>query len=234
MNFSEPFVPATLIRRYKRFLADVRMADGTELTVHTPNTGSMLGCAEPGMQVWLRNTQNPKRKYLWSWEMSETAAGTLIGVDTSLSNRLVIEAIENGTLTQLQGYDKLKREVKYGEQNSRIDILLSRNNQDCFVEVKNVTVKAGASTAIFPDAVTQRGAKHLEELMHVVSQGQRSVIVFCVQRFDVDCFRPADEIDPHYGKLLRKAVSQGVEVLAYRARLSPQSAVLQHELFVDI
>ena len=232
MEFSEPFVPAILLRRYKRFLADVRMLDGTQLTVHTPNTGSMLGCSEPGMRVWLRNTHNPKRKYLWSWEMSETSSGVLIGVDTSLSNRLVVEGIENGTLSQLQGYEQLQREVNYGEQKSRIDILLTGKKQSCYVEVKNVTAKAGASTAIFPDAVTQRGAKHLEELMSVVDQGQRGVIVFCVQRGDVDSFRAADEIDPHYGQLLKKAVDHGVEAYAYRAQLTPQSAILQDELTV--
>ena len=231
MQFPEPLVRATLIKRYKRFLADVRFENGQELTVHTPNTGTMLGCAEPGMRVWLRNTHNPKRKYLWSWEMSETPDGVLIGVDTSLSNRLVVEAIESGVIDQLQGYERLQTEVKYGTQNSRIDILLSNpDQQHCYVEVKNVTAKRGEVTAIFPDAVTQRGVKHLQELMHVVEQGARGVLVFCVQRGDVEQFSPADEIDPVYAQCLRQAASQGVEVFAYRAELTPQSAYLRMEL----
>ena len=234
MLFNESFVPATLVRRYKRFLADVIMEDGSEITVHTPNTGSMQGCAEPGMRVWLRNTQNPKRKYLWSWEMSETADGVLIGVDTSLSNRLVVEGIENGTIHQLKGYSNIQREMKYGKQQSRIDILLSRDNDRCYVEVKNVTAKFGESTAIFPDAVTARGAKHLEEFMEVVNEGQRAVIFFCIQRSDVDSFRPADEIDPKYGELLRQAYEHGVEVIAYRADMSPESVVLAHEVAITL
>ena len=234
MLFNESFVPATLVRRYKRFLADVIMEDGSEITVHTPNTGSMQGCAEPGMRVWLRNTQNPKRKYLWSWEMSETADGVLIGVDTSLSNRLVVEGIENGTIRQLKGYSNIQREVKYGKQQSRIDILLSRDNQQCYVEVKNVTAKFGESTAIFPDAVTARGVKHLEELMEMVNEGNRAVIFFCIQRSDVDSFRSADEIDPKYGQLLRQAYEHGVEVMAYRASLSPESVVLVDEVAITL
>ena len=235
MQFPEPFVPAILIKRYKRFLADVRFMDGQELTVHTPNTGTMLGCAQPGMKVWLRNTHNPKRKYLWSWEMSETSDGVLIGVDTSLSNRLVVEAIETGVIHSLQGFEQLQTEVKYGTQNSRIDILLSNSDrQHCYVEVKNVTAKRGEATAIFPDAVTQRGVKHLQELMHVVKQGARGVLVFCVQRGDVEMFSPADEIDPTYAQCLRQAAEQGVEVCAYRAELTPQSAHLRTELPIKL
>jgi len=234
MHFDGPFVPATLVRRYKRFLADVVFEDGRELTVHTPNTGSMMGCAEPGMRIWLRNTHNPQRKYLWSWEMSETAAGTLIGVDTSLSNRLIAEGIEQGRIPQLQGYETLMREVKYGKQQSRIDILLANEDQRCYVEVKNVTAKMGESTAIFPDAVTKRGAKHLEELMHVVDLGCRGVIVFCVQRADVTHFCPADQIDPHYGQLLRRAIKHGVEALAYKVALTPCSAQVAEEIGIDL
>ncbi len=234
MKHAEPFVAATLLRRYKRFLADVILEDGRTLTVHTPNTGSMLGCAEPGMRVWLRNTHNVKRKYLWSWEMSETASGVLIGIDTSLSNKLVVEGIEQGVIAPLQGYESLKREVKYGEKNSRIDILLEDKQRRCYVEVKNVTAKLGASTAIFPDAVTRRGAKHLEELMHVIDLGYRGVIVFCVQRADVTRFSPADQIDPHYGQLLRRAARYGVEVLAYKVALSPCHAQVSEQISVEL
>ncbi len=234
MKFSSPLVRVRLIRRYKRFLADVRMPDGEELTIHTPNTGSMKGCAEPGSYIWIRDVANPKRKYRYSWELSEMADGTLVGVNTILANHLVREAIDNGVIEALGGYDCLKAEVPYGVERSRIDLLLSDDRQGrCYVEVKNVTAREG-DMAIFPDAVSARGVKHLRELKEVVAQGHRGVILFCVQRNDVSSFRPAGEIDPHYAETLREVVAAGVEVLAYQAQLTPIGVSLANPLTVVI
>jgi sugar fermentation stimulation protein A len=216
-----------LIRRYKRFLADVTLADGTELTVHTPNTGAMLGCSEPGSRVWLRDSANPKRKYRYAWEMSEVEAGALVGVNTGLVTALVEEGIDTGRIGELQGYESRRREVPYGVERSRIDILLQDTQRgQCFVEIKNVTAKDPQGLAFFPDAKTVRGTKHLRELIQQVREGHRAVLLFCVQRNDVHAVRPADEIDPLYGQTLREALSQGVEVLAYQAQLSPGHVAL--------
>ena len=226
MEFESPLIRGTLIKRYKRFLADVTLENGDQITAHTPNTGSMKGCSEPGSTVWLRDTKNPDRKYPLSWEMVEAKLGVLVGINTHLSNSLVAEAIENGTITELQNYDLIRREVKYGEENSRIDLLLeAAKKPDCYVEVKNVTLVEG-DIAYFPDAVTKRGSKHLRELQAMVKQGKRAVIFYCIQREDVKEIRPADDIDPEYGRLLREAISSGVEALAYTAKISPQGIEL--------
>ena len=231
MEFESPLIKGTLIKRYKRFLADVTLENGDQITAHTPNTGSMKGCSDPGSTVWLRDTKNPDRKYPLSWEMVETKPDVLVGINTILSNSLVAEAIENGVVSELQGYDQIRREVKYGEENSRIDLLLSdqnnesENKPDCYVEVKNVTL-VEENIAYFPDAVTKRGSKHLRELQAMVKQGKRAVIFYCIQREDVKEIRPADEIDPEYGQLLREAISSGVEALAYTAKISPQGIEL--------
>lgn len=230
MIIDPPLFPATLIKRYKRFLADVRLKDGTALTVHTPNTGSMLGCAEPGMRVWLRDTQNPKRKYRYSWEMSETTNGVLIGVHTGINNQLLVEAIQAKRIPALQGYDKIQTEVPYGEENSRIDVLLSNDQEQCYVEIKNVTARDDNGLAIFPDAVTSRGTKHLRELKAMVEAGHRAVIFFSVQRTDVSGFRPAIEIDPLYARTLLEAVEAGVEVIAWCAKLGPTEIFLEYEI----
>jgi len=221
MQFDNEFVTGTLIKRYKRFLADVSLDDGTVLTAHTPNTGSMKGCAEPGSRVWLRDTRDEKRKYRFSWEMVQTPQGVTVGINTGLSNRLVEEAIANGTLSELQGYGRIRREVKYGNQNSRIDLLLEQHPEfaDCYVEVKNVTL-VEHEIAYFPDAVSERGKKHLQELADVAQSGGRGALVFCVQREDAREVRPADDIDPAYGQELRRAMALGVTVLAYQARVS--------------
>jgi len=228
MEFKTPLIEATLLRRYKRFLADVRLADGEIITVHTANTGSMLGCAEPGSRVWLSRSESMTRKYPYSWEITETAAGVLVGINTALPNSLVREAIEAGAIGELQGYRSLRGEVPFGAERSRIDWLLQGDGEkvDCYVEVKNVTA-AVADTAIFPDAVSARGAKHLRELIGVVAAGHRGVLCFCVQRGDVTAVRPADEIDPVYGETLRRALHSGVEVIAYQAEVSTFGIVLQ-------
>lgn len=187
----------------------------------------MLGVSEPGSTVWLRDTNNPSRKYRYSWEMSETGGGVKVGVNTGLVNRLVMEAINNGTIRELQGYNTIKQEVVYGQEKSRIDLLLSEGAKaDCYVEIKNVTATDQHTTAIFPDAVTTRGQKHLRELMTMAEKGYRSVLFFCIQRTDAQQMRPADEIDPAYGNLLRTAMSKGVEILAYKATVSPQEISL--------
>ena len=230
MQYSSELIPATLLRRYKRFLADVELADGSVITVHSPNTGSMQGCADPGMRVWIRDTANPKRKYRYAWELSETAEGTLININTILSNRLVREGIDRGVVSELQGYESIRSEVAYGQQGSRIDLLLEGDVAPCYVEVKNVTARVSDGVAIFPDAVTARGAKHLEELMHMVEQGARAAIFYCVSREDVEQIQPADAIDPHYGQLLRRALANGVEALAYRVSLNGQGIELDRSL----
>lgn len=231
MEFETPLLTGTLLRRYQRFLADVRLADGRVITAHTPNTGSMLGCAEPGSRVWLREVDNPKRKYRHAWELVENAAGVMIGINTGVVNRLVSEAITSGVAAELQGYATLRQEVCYGSENSRIDLLLQGSGRPaCYVEIKNVTAVEGTGTAFFPDAVSARGSKHLRELMQVVAQGGRGVICFCVQRGDAVAVRPADEIDPLYGRTLRAALAAGVEAVAYRATVSPQAVVLDTAL----
>jgi sugar fermentation stimulation protein A len=230
MEFKTPLIEATLLRRYKRFLADVRLSDGEVITVHTANTGSMLGCAEPGSRVWLSRSESTTRKYPYSWEISE-AAGVLVGINTALPNALVREAIEAGVIVELQGYRSLRGEVPFGSERSRVDWLLQGHGDqgDCYVEVKNVTA-AVAGTAIFPDAVSARGAKHLRELMGVVAAGQRGVLCFCVQRGDVTAVRPADEIDSVYGETLRRARQNGVELIAYQAEVSPAGIALRRPL----
>jgi len=223
MKYSKPLQRVKLIQRYKRFLGDVEWPDGGQMTVHTANTGSMLGCSIPGNYIWIRDSENDKRKYRYSWEISETDDGNMIGVNTHLANKLVVEAVEQGVIKELLGYENIRTEVPYGE-NSRIDILL-QSNEDCYVEVKNVTARDG-KYAIFPDAVTARGTKHLNELVSMVKAGHRAVMLFCIQRNDIELFRPAAEIDPLYAKTLLYAIENGVEALAYSVAISPEEISL--------
>ena len=224
MEFDKPLIEGILVKRYKRFLADIELSNGSVITAHTPNTGSMKGCAEPGSRVWLRDTCNPNRKYRLSWEMVETFGGWLVGINTGLANQLVREAIEQGTINELSGYSKIRREVRYGVESSRIDLLLEAPNHGsrCYVEVKNVTLFQ-QDTAFFPDAVSTRATKHLRELATVAECGHRAVIFFCIQRQEVKEFHPADFIDSVYGKTLRKVLARGVEAMAYCADISPTS-----------
>ena len=220
MRFNQALVPGTLIKRYQRFLADVELDDGSIVTAHTPNTGSMLGCREPGSRVWLSNSDNPKRKYTLSWELVEAEPGVLVGINTGLPNKLVREAIQDGTIKELQGYDAIRQEIRYGAENSRIDLLLEgAGKPDCYVEIKNVTL-AREGIGYFPDAVSGRGSKHLRELAEVAAEGKRAVICFCVQRKDVFEVRPADSIDGIYGATLRQAIGAGVQAIAWRADVS--------------
>ncbi len=226
-----PLIAGTLVRRYKRFLADVLLEDGNVVTVHCPNSGSMKGCAVPGSRVFLSKSPNLKRKYPLGWELVQ-ADGFWVGINTGLPNHLVREAIEDGTVSELQCYDTIRSEVPYGE-HSRIDLLLEGQTGRCFVEVKNVTLVEN-KRALFPDAVTTRGQKHLMELMRVVREGARGVIFFTVQRGDGDLVSPADAIDPEYGRLLRMALENGVEALAYRASVTPVEIRLTERLPVIV
>jgi sugar fermentation stimulation protein A len=227
-----PLISGRLIKRYKRFLADIELEDGSVVTAHCPNSGSMKGCDHPGAPVKLSISNNPDRKLPYTWELV-MINDYWVGLNTMLPNRLTEEGILAGTIPELQGYDRLRREVPYGSERSRIDLLLERADGRCFIEVKNVTMVEG-ELALFPDAVTERGQKHLRELMEVVANGDRGVILFTVQRGDGQAVAPADRIDPAYGKLLRKAVDHGVEALAYRAMVTPEEIRLTGRLPVRL
>lgn len=225
-----PLLEGRLVKRYKRFLADVELPDGSVVTAHCPNSGSMKGCDRSGAPVRLSCSPNPDRKLPYTWELVQID-GYWVGLNTMLPNRLAEEAIMDGTVAELQGYERLRREVPYGSERSRIDLLLEGEQGRCFVEVKNVTLVENGR-ALFPDAVTARGQKHLRELMEVVRNGDRGVILFTVQRGDGRAVAPADAIDPAYGRLLREAVASGVEALAYRAVVEPEEIRLFERLEV--
>jgi sugar fermentation stimulation protein A len=230
MRFAAPLVEGRLLRRYKRFLADVRLASGETITAACPNTGSMLGCCDPGSRVWLSESDSPTRKYRHTWELVESA-GVVVGIHTGRPNALVEEAIRAGAIPELARYRDIRREVPFGEERSRIDLVLEApRRKPCYVEVKNVTAAVERGVALFPDAVSERGAKHLRELMRLKAQGLRAVQFYCVQRGDVREVRPADAIDPVYGRTLREAIAAGVEVLAYGARVGPAEIALERRL----
>lgn len=215
IEFPKPLVEGVLLRRYKRFLADVRLATGEEVTAHCVNTGSMKTCGSPGDTVMLLHNPSPTRKLAYTWELTRTSKG-FIGVNTARPNHVVASAIAAGRIPELQEQTEIKCEVKYGT-NSRIDILLtSPNGRRCFVEVKNTTLLVGDEVQ-FPDAVTERGLKHLQELTKVVEEGDRAVMFYLVNRAEGQLFAPARTIDPEYAKALKKATASGVEALAYRA-----------------
>jgi sugar fermentation stimulation protein A len=227
MRFPAPLIRGILIERYKRFLADVRLDNGKRVTAHCTNTGSMMGCKEPGSAVYLSRSDNEKRKLAYTWEMIRIGRGW-VGINTFHPNRLVAEAVESGVIRELRGYNTLRREVKVSA-HTRLDICLENGDHSCFVEVKNVTLAVdGAAT--FPDAVTERGTKHLKELIRLRRKGHRAAAVFVIQRCDCEYFRPADEIDSEYGRWLRRAIDSGVETLPYRAAVSPREIVLTDRL----
>ena len=233
MEINLPLEQGIFRKRYKRFFADVERANGEVLTVHCPNSGSMKGSAIPGAKAWISDSGNPKRKLRYTLEIIEDQ-GVKICVNTQRPNALVEEAIQRGVITELTGYETIKREVKYGEERSRIDLLLSRGDELCYVEVKNVTLGTDDGLVRFPDAVTSRGTKHLRELMSMVDQGHRAVLVFCVSRDDATHFEPAADIDPVYAKTLIQAKAHGVEVLAYRLRIDPPQLELTIPIPVQI
>jgi len=232
MQFSEPLVRAQLIRRYKRFLADVIFADGSIATAHCANPGSMLGLAEPGAEVWLSRSTSPGRKLAWSWELLRLGPH-LVGINTAHPNRLATEAIASALIPELAGYELVRREVKYG-RNSRIDLLLSAPGRpDCYVEVKNVHLKRDRDLpglAEFPDSVTARGTKHLAELADMVAAGHRAVMLYLAQRGDCDRFAIAADIDPAYAAALAQALAKGVEVLCYCCRISQEAIEVDQPL----
>ncbi|MGE7369235.1 DNA/RNA nuclease SfsA [Neorhizobium sp. NPDC001467] len=220
MQFSSPLVPARLVSRYKRFLFDAILDDGTAITGSCPNTGSMRGLTTPGSRIWLSEHDSPTRKYRYMFEMIE-ADDTIVGINTGLPNRLAEEAILAGLLPALAGYDLLRREQKYGLK-SRIDFLLSSEGRpDCYVEVKNVHFMRQAGLAEFPDTATQRGTRHLDELADMAEAGHRAVMLYIVQRNDCDALRIGGDLDPAYAGAFRRAASRGVEAYALACEVTP-------------
>lgn len=230
MHFTPTLESATLLKRYKRFLADIELPDGEIRTIHCANTGAMTGCATPGDTVWFSTSDNPKRKYPNSWEISETKQGHRICVNTARANQLAVEAIKNNVIAELQGYDKLQTEVKYGQENSRIDILLSSPyKKNCYVEVKSVTLLDESTIpgqGYFPDAVTTRGQKHLRELTEMALDENRSILLFVVLHSGIEKVSTAHHIDAKYSLLLKQAQDAGVEVLCYKAELNSTEITL--------
>lgn len=232
---------ATLIKRYKRFLADVILEDGTETTIHVANTGAMTGCAEPGDTVWYSTSTNPKRKYPFSWELTQTKHNHLICVNTMRANQLVEEAINTNLISELMGYKNLKREVNYGTENSKVDIYLSQGTsksteKDAYVEVKSVTLLGQSKEqhkngqGFFPDAVTKRGQKHLRELTTLSQQGSRTVLFFAILHSGINKVSAAEHIDEKYSELLKIAQSENVEVIAYKANFQ----LLENQLEIQL
>lgn len=234
MKFTPSLLEAKLLKRYKRFLADVQFEDGSTVTVHCPNTGSMKNCLVENSACWLSSSDNPKRKYRYTWEIATVMAGKKAGVNTGRANALVLEALEAGVIKELEGYSAIAKEVPYGDENSRIDFLLSGHPnakaQKCYLEVKNVSYGEVGGRGLFPDSVSVRGQKHLRELRLMVEQGQRAVLLYCVQHSGIDWVEAAKDIDPDYAHTLKEAITAGVEVYAYRATLSDSEIVLKEAI----
>ena len=226
MRFQTPLVPATLIRRYKRFLADIRLEDGREVTAHCANPGSMMGLADPGMRIWVEPNDDPRKKLKFGWRLVEHGNGHFTGVDTSLPNRALRAAFEARDVAEFARYGGIRAEVKYG-QNSRIDFLLQETGlPDAYVEVKSVTLSRKEGVAEFPDSVTARGAKHLAELAEMAKAGHRAVMFYLIQRTDAAVFRLAGDIDPAYADAFARARAAGVEALAYDTKITPEGVIL--------
>lgn len=222
MQFEAPLEQGRLLKRYKRFFADIESVDGSVVIAHCPNTGSMLNCLQEGAQAWFVRNDDPKRKLKATLEILTTPHGRLACVNTGRANGLVEEALKNGVITELAGFDRLRREVRYGEENSRADFCLEFAGQQVFVEVKSVTLGfADSDVAAFPDAVTERGTKHLRELTRLAQGGQRTVLLYCVNLTGISAVRAAAEIDPAYAAALAEAKAAGVEVLAYGVDIEP-------------
>ncbi len=234
MDYFPALQPARLIKRYKRFLADVVTPQGDTLTIHCANTGAMTGCATPGDTVWYSTSASTTRKYPHSWELTETQQGDWICVNTLRANTLVREAIDAGTVAELAGYSTLQAEVKYGAERSRIDFLLqAEQRRNCYIEVKSVTLLQQGK-GYFPDAVTVRGQKHLRELAKIAADGERAVLFFAVLHSGIEDVSPARHIDAQYAELLVQAQQSGVEILCYKAQLSPVGLTLKKSLVVEL
>lgn len=235
MKLPSPLHRGTLLRRYKRFLADVRLDTGEEITAWCPNPGRMTGCAFPGEPVWLSHDPSPRRKLKYTWELArDPDSGGMVLVNTQRPNALAEEAVQAGLISELRGYGRLRREVRYGE-GSRVDLFLDEPElpelvAPCLVEVKSTTLPVGEGVGAFPDAVTARGRKHLGELAAEVAAGRRAVNLFLASRSDVTAVRPADEVDPAYGAALREAAAAGVELLAYGVAVSTEGIAVTHRL----
>jgi sugar fermentation stimulation protein A len=236
MRFPTPLVPATLIRRYKRFLADVTLPNGEAVTAHVANPGAMTGLATPGARVWLSKSDNPKRKLAWSWELVEADFGggiELVGVNTMHPNAVVAEALATGMIPELAGYANARREVRYG-RNSRVDVLLEDPARAaCYVEIKNVHLMRRQGLAEFPDAVTARGAKHLDELADMVAAGHRAVMLFLIQIGSAERFGLAADIDPTYARAFARVRAAGVEAIAYRCAITADGIVFARAVPID-
>lgn len=245
MKFEFPLQKGQWIKRYKRFMVDLTLPDGAELTVHSANTGSMKNCYVEGGDAWYWDSKNEKRKYPHSLELTQTPSGHVACINTSRPNYLAVEAIENSTVKELQDYTELKTEVRYGDERSRIDILLSGGKKDIYVEVKNTTLlektvdeepdengSTNEGIGYFPDSVSDRASKHLRELMRMVELGHRAVIFFCVNHTGIKKVKPADHIDKVYGQLLREANNKGVEILAYSSYISEEEIYLKDKISV--
>lgn len=231
-----PLSHGVLLRRYKRFLADIQLPDGEQITIHCPNTGAMTGCANAGDTVWFSTSDSPKRKYAHTWELTQTQAGDFICVNTLRANQLVQEALENSWITELSAYLEIFPEQKYGTENSRIDFLLKSDRlPDCFVEVKSTTLLTESGVGMFPDAKTERGQKHLRELTHIAKQGQQAVIFFAILHTGIERFEVAKQIDAKYAELLAFAHSHNVQILTYKMEMmlensKPKGARLNRKL----
>jgi len=234
MRFPHPLIPARLVRRYKRFLADaVLEVDGREVVAHCPNPGAMLGLAQPGMRVWLEPNDDPRKKLKFGWRLVELDGGHMAGIDTAVPNRVVKEALQAGAIAELAGYDDVRPEVRYGRQ-SRVDFLLSgEGRRDAYVEVKNAHLRRNSDWCEFPDCVTARGARHLEELADMVADGHRAAMLFLVQRTDCTGFRLARDLDPAYGAAFDRARKAGVEVLCYDTAITTDGVRLGAPMRVE-
>ena len=231
MQYEPELEEGRLIKRYKRFFADIECADGSLVTAHCANTGSMKNCMAEGARVWFSRNDDPKRKLKATWELVETPHGRIACINTGRANRLIEEALFAGVIEELAGFSELRREVAYGEEKSRADFCLLFAEQSVYVEVKSVTLGfAESNTAAFPDAVTTRGAKHLRELQRLAENGQRAVLIYCVNLSGIEATRVAAEIDPGYASALREAVAAGVEVLAYATDITPRGIQVTHKL----
>lgn len=230
MKFKQKLVHGRLIKRYKRFLADVKLDDDSLVVAHCTNSGSMKSCLENDAEVYLTPVTDPKRRTKFTWEMIRIN-GDWVGINTLIPNQLAYEAVVNGKIEGLNGYTTVQREVKFGD--SRFDLYAENESEKCFIEVKNVTLKEG-KYALFPDAVTVRGQKHLRTLMEVKLAGIRAVMLYVVQRSDVEIFAPAEKIDPDYAKTLKQAVNNGVEIFALQAKVTPNDIELIKKLPIKI